>query len=154
MPSPRAPRDSRDSLTLPSRTICLKALSRWVARACIEKHIIWHCARHSCGTNLLSNGANIASLSTSVGISSASLWRLTVCTTHRAWRSRAMSFMLVRFILCPKCSCIIGRICLTLIESLEVVVFQVEKSTNFLFKLLIFRHSRKYNRLLFRYLRA
>lgn len=44
---------------LPSHTMCLKALRHWVARAGIEKHITWHCARHSCGTNLLSNGANI-----------------------------------------------------------------------------------------------
>lgn len=31
---------------LPSHTMCLKALRHWVARAGIEKHITWHCARH------------------------------------------------------------------------------------------------------------
>ena len=81
MPSPRAPqdkyrdsRDSRYSLPLPSHTMCLKALRHWVARAGIQKHITWHCARHSCGTNLLSNGANIASLSTGMGISHRQVW--------------------------------------------------------------------------------
>ena len=44
---------------LPSHTMCLKALRRWTERAGIDKHITWHCARHSFGTNILINGANI-----------------------------------------------------------------------------------------------
>lgn len=52
---------------LPSHTMCLKALRHWVARAGIEKHITWHCARHSCGTNLLSNGANIKTVASIFG---------------------------------------------------------------------------------------
>lgn len=52
---------------LPSHTMCLKALRHWVARAGIEKHITWHCARHSCGTNLLSNGANIKTVASILG---------------------------------------------------------------------------------------
>jgi site-specific recombinase XerD len=44
---------------LPSHTMCLKALRHWTARAGIDKHITWHCARHSFATNLLTNGANI-----------------------------------------------------------------------------------------------
>lgn len=47
--------------------MCLKALRHWVARAGIEKHIIWHCARHSSGTNLLSNGANIKTVASILG---------------------------------------------------------------------------------------
>lgn len=39
--------------TLPSHTGCLKALRIWVARAGIDKHITWHCARHSFAVNLL-----------------------------------------------------------------------------------------------------
>lgn len=39
--------------------MCLKAQRHWIARDGIEKHITWHCAHHSRGTNLLSNGANI-----------------------------------------------------------------------------------------------
>ena len=38
---------------LPSHTGCLKALRTWVARAGIDKHITWHCARHSLAVNLL-----------------------------------------------------------------------------------------------------
>lgn len=44
---------------LPSHTMCLKALRRWTKRAGIDKHITWHCARHSFATNILENGANI-----------------------------------------------------------------------------------------------
>jgi integrase len=39
--------------TLPSHTGCLKALRTWVVRAGIDKHITWHCARHSFAVNLL-----------------------------------------------------------------------------------------------------
>lgn len=38
---------------LPSHTGCLKALRTWVACAGIDKHITWHCARHSFAVNLL-----------------------------------------------------------------------------------------------------
>ena len=44
---------------LPSHTMCNKALSHWVKRAGIEKHITWHCGRHSFATNILTGGANI-----------------------------------------------------------------------------------------------
>ena len=44
---------------LPSYTMCVKSLQRWVERAGINKHITWHCARHSFATNLLNNGNNI-----------------------------------------------------------------------------------------------
>ena len=46
-------------LDLPSHTMCLKALRRWTKRAGIEKHITWHCARHSFATNILESGANV-----------------------------------------------------------------------------------------------
>lgn len=52
---------------LPSHTMCLKALRHWVSRAGIDKHITWHCARHSFGTNVLSNGANIKVVATLLG---------------------------------------------------------------------------------------
>lgn len=42
---------------LPSHTMCLKALRRWVKRAGIDKHITWHCARHSFGTNMAATAA-------------------------------------------------------------------------------------------------
>ena len=41
---------------LPSHTMCLKALRRWTKRAGIDKHITWHCARHSFATILSSEG--------------------------------------------------------------------------------------------------
>lgn len=52
---------------LPSHTMCLKALRRWTKRAGIEKHITWHCARHSFATNILSNGANIKTVASLLG---------------------------------------------------------------------------------------
>lgn len=52
---------------LPSHTMCLKALRRWTARAGIEKHITWHCARHSFATNILINGANIKTVQSLMG---------------------------------------------------------------------------------------
>jgi integrase len=39
--------------TLPSHTAALKTLRNWLKKAEIEKHITFHCARHSFGTNLI-----------------------------------------------------------------------------------------------------
>lgn len=55
---------------LPSHTMCLKALRHWVKRAGIDKHITWHCARHSFAVNILNNGANIKTVSSLLGHSS------------------------------------------------------------------------------------
>lgn len=44
---------------LPSHTMCLKALRHWSKKAGIDKHITWHCGRHSFATNLLERGANV-----------------------------------------------------------------------------------------------
>lgn len=55
---------------LPSHNMCLKALRRWVARAGINKHITWHCARHSFAVNILNNGANIKTVASLLGHSS------------------------------------------------------------------------------------
>ena len=52
---------------LPSHTMCLKALRRWVKNAGIDKHITWHCARHSFAVNILNNGANIKTVSSLLG---------------------------------------------------------------------------------------
>lgn len=52
---------------LPSHTMCLKALRRWVKRAGIEKHITWHCGRHSFAVNVLNNGANIKTVASLLG---------------------------------------------------------------------------------------
>lgn len=42
---------------LPSHTMALKALRRWTKFAGIDKHITFHCARHSFGTNMASTAA-------------------------------------------------------------------------------------------------
>ncbi len=61
--------NGKDSLVfpLPSNTMCLKALKTWTAKAGINKHITWHCARHSFATNILSNGANIKTVASLMG---------------------------------------------------------------------------------------
>ena len=55
---------------LPSHTMCLKSLRNWVKKAGINKHITWHCARHSFAVNILNNGANIKVLASLLGHSS------------------------------------------------------------------------------------
>ena len=52
---------------LPTYEACLKAVGRWVKRAGIEKHITWHCARHSFAVNILNNGANIKTVASLLG---------------------------------------------------------------------------------------
>ena len=52
---------------LPSYEMCLKALKHWTKRAGIDKHITWHCARHSFAVNILSSGANIKTVASLLG---------------------------------------------------------------------------------------
>jgi site-specific recombinase XerD len=52
---------------LPSYEMCLKALKHWVKRAGINKHISWHCARHSFAVAILNNGANIKTVASLLG---------------------------------------------------------------------------------------
>lgn len=52
---------------LPSHTMCLRALRNWTKRAGIEKHITWHCARHSFAVNILNQGANIKTVASLLG---------------------------------------------------------------------------------------
>ena len=61
--------DKRDEVIfpLPSYEMCLKALRRWVKRAGINKHISWHCARHSFAVNILNSGANIKTVASLLG---------------------------------------------------------------------------------------
>lgn len=61
--------DSRNELIfpLPSYTMCLKALKTWTKKAGINKHITWHCARHSFAVNILNNGANIKTVASLLG---------------------------------------------------------------------------------------
>lgn len=64
-------RDER-IFTLPSHGMCLKALRVWTAKAGIDKHITWHCARHSFAVNILNNGANIKTVASLLGHSGLS----------------------------------------------------------------------------------
>lgn len=61
--------DKRDEVIfpLPSYEMCLKALRHWVKRAGINKHISWHCSRHSFAVNILNNGANIKTVASLLG---------------------------------------------------------------------------------------
>ena len=63
------PMQNKNSLIfkLPSYEMCLKSLKRWVAAAGIDKHISWHCARHSFAVNILNNGANIKTVASLLG---------------------------------------------------------------------------------------
>lgn len=52
---------------LPTVEGCNKALRCWTKKAGIDKRITWHCGRHSFATQLLSNGANIMTVSKLLG---------------------------------------------------------------------------------------
>lgn len=54
---PEAREKSDLVFALPSHTMALKALRRWTKFAGIDKHITFHCARHSFGTNMASTAA-------------------------------------------------------------------------------------------------
>lgn len=53
----KQPKDNEGNLldgkvfTLPSQSMCLRSLKAWVKMAGINKHITWHCARHSFAVN-------------------------------------------------------------------------------------------------------
>ena len=55
---------------LPTYESCSKGVKYWIRMAGIDKHITWHCARHSFAVNILNNGANIKTVSSLLGHSS------------------------------------------------------------------------------------
>lgn len=55
---------------LPTANAANKTLKGWVERAGIQKKITWHNARHSFGTNLVFNGADVTTASSLLGHSS------------------------------------------------------------------------------------
>lgn len=58
---------------LPSRTKCYRELFTWVTSAGIQKHITWHCARHSFAVNTLNYGANIKTVASLLGHTSLTM---------------------------------------------------------------------------------
>ena len=63
-----ARRENKDFLfILPSHTGVLKSLRTWVKSAGITKHVTYHVARHSFGTNLVFYGADVKSASELLG---------------------------------------------------------------------------------------
>ena len=65
-----APEDLDTSIfNLPTYESCCKSVKRWVKHAGINKHISWHCARHSFAVNILNNGANIKTVASLLGYS-------------------------------------------------------------------------------------
>ncbi len=58
---------------LPSYVTCWKGVTAWVRAAGIQKHVTWHCARHSFAVNILNNGANIKTVSSLLGHASISM---------------------------------------------------------------------------------
>lgn len=52
---------------LPTHNSILKNLKNWTARAGIDKHITFHCARHSFGTNLMMYDGNINTVASLLG---------------------------------------------------------------------------------------
>jgi len=61
-------KDSSDFVfRLPSHTGCLKVLKSWVADAEIQKHITWHCARHTFATALLIKKVDMYTVSKLLG---------------------------------------------------------------------------------------
>lgn len=52
---------------LPSIESCNKSLKYWASKAGVEKHLSWHCARHSFAVNVLNGGANIKVVASLLG---------------------------------------------------------------------------------------
>lgn len=59
--------DNEIIFKLPSYSACVHSLRKWTEKAGINKHITWHCARHSFAVNILNGGANIKTVSSLLG---------------------------------------------------------------------------------------
>ncbi len=72
---------------LPSDTTCNLHLKKWMKAAKIDKHITWHCARHSFGTNLCENDENPMTIMALMGHSSLKYTNVYVRVRDKAKRS-------------------------------------------------------------------
>lgn len=79
---------------LPTDTTCNKHLKLWVKATGIEKHITWHCARHSFGTNLCEKDVNPMTIMRLMGHSSLKY-------TNRYVRVRDKAKVDALEVLCP-----------------------------------------------------
>ncbi len=69
--TPQNPQISNERIfPLPSFQSCNKSLDRWVKRANIDKHITWHCARHTFGTRCYKSTKDIVVTASLLGHSS------------------------------------------------------------------------------------
>lgn len=67
------PEDAGDETVifdLPSIDYCIRYVKAWTKAVGIDKHITWHSGRHSFGTQLLNNGANVKVVADLLGHSS------------------------------------------------------------------------------------
>ena len=67
------PEDATDETVifdLPSIDYCIRYVKAWTNAVGIDKHITWHSGRHSFGTQLLNNGANVKVVADLLGHSS------------------------------------------------------------------------------------
>lgn len=67
------PEDATDETVifkLPSIDYCIRYVRAWTNAVGIDKHITWHSGRHSFGTQLLNNGANVKVVADLLGHSS------------------------------------------------------------------------------------
>lgn len=63
--TPKKPQDLL--FDLPCYLNCIIHLKKWVLSAGIEKHITWHCSRHSFATTLIEQNGNLMAVSTLLG---------------------------------------------------------------------------------------
>lgn len=68
---PQQPKNKKELIfKLASHKCCIKSLERWTKRAGINKHITWHCARHSFGTIAVSKTKDLNTVANLMGHSS------------------------------------------------------------------------------------
>lgn len=59
LPSKRENTETDSVFDLPKESTIRKVLKKWVSDSGIDKHITFHCARHTCATLLLNSGVDI-----------------------------------------------------------------------------------------------
>lgn len=60
-------KDNRRLFNLPSYNTCLRTIDAWIQQAGINKHITFHCARHTFITNLIIRNVNLSTVAALAG---------------------------------------------------------------------------------------